>query len=203
MSKAAILTMVDEEDLGARPWPRKLKDRIWAVRSTKMAQVQSACAGAVQEYFRPPAHEDANTAETRPSTIASQQATKEPPVQRRTTTISPPNNDQQPPAPSYASLFSLSSAPRCPKGSHVCDAANLGWLLLVFNELQLLNRALFPQQQQSLPPPLHPVGLYPNSSTHHAPSRRAHQPTWMPVPFATPRQHYEQPSMIFTIVFRA
>lgn len=160
MSKTAILTVVDEEDLGVRSWPRKLKERIWAMRNAKMAQVQNACAGAVQEYLRPPAHDDAHTAETRPSTIASQQAAAKPPIQRRTTTISPSNNDQQPVAPSYESLFSPSSTPRCPKGSHACDAANLGWLLLVFNDLQLLNPPLFPQQQQqqrqSPPPPSTP-----------------------------------------------
>lgn len=38
----------------------------------------------------------------------------------------------------HAPLFSLTSTPRCPKASHACDAANLGWLLLVLNELRLL-----------------------------------------------------------------
>lgn len=32
----------------------------------------------------------------------------------------------------------LTAVPRCPKGSHHCDATNLGWLMLVYNELQVL-----------------------------------------------------------------
>ncbi len=43
----------------------------------------------------------------------------------------------------------LTSVARCPKGSHVCDATNLGWMMLVFNELQLLpdivGRTNFPE----------------------------------------------------------
>lgn len=42
----------------------------------------------------------------------------------------------------------LTTMPRCPKGSHQCDATNLGWLMLVYNELRLLpslmNGADFP-----------------------------------------------------------
>ena len=32
----------------------------------------------------------------------------------------------------------LSTVPRCPRGSHLCDATNLGWLMLVYNELRVL-----------------------------------------------------------------
>lgn len=32
----------------------------------------------------------------------------------------------------------LTSTPKCSKGLHQCDAANLGWLMLVFNELDIL-----------------------------------------------------------------
>jgi len=32
----------------------------------------------------------------------------------------------------------LNSTPKCPKGLHQCDAANLGWLMLVYNELGIL-----------------------------------------------------------------
>ena len=32
----------------------------------------------------------------------------------------------------------LTTAPRCPRGSHQCDATNLGWLMLVYNELRIL-----------------------------------------------------------------
>lgn len=32
----------------------------------------------------------------------------------------------------------LTSTPRCPRNSHMCDATNLGWLMLVYNELRIL-----------------------------------------------------------------
>ena len=32
----------------------------------------------------------------------------------------------------------LTATPRCPRGSHLCDATNLGWLMLVYNELKVL-----------------------------------------------------------------
>jgi len=35
--------------------------------------------------------------------------------------------------------LTLTTVPRCPKGSHLCDATNLGWLMLVYNELRVLS----------------------------------------------------------------
>ncbi|KUJ09753.1 uncharacterized protein LY89DRAFT_740825 [Mollisia scopiformis] len=32
----------------------------------------------------------------------------------------------------------LTSLPRCPRSSHLCDATNLGWVMLVYNELRIL-----------------------------------------------------------------
>ncbi|POS72621.1 hypothetical protein DHEL01_v208985 [Diaporthe helianthi] len=55
MSKTAVLNLVDEQELRAKSWPKAIKDKIWAVRSAKVAQVHSTCVGAVHEYFRPPA----------------------------------------------------------------------------------------------------------------------------------------------------
>jgi hypothetical protein len=34
--------------------------------------------------------------------------------------------------------LTLTTVPRCPRGSHQCDATNLGWLMLVYNELRVL-----------------------------------------------------------------
>ena len=34
--------------------------------------------------------------------------------------------------------YALTSTPKCPRGLHQCDAANLGWLMLVMNELGIL-----------------------------------------------------------------
>lgn len=36
------------------------------------------------------------------------------------------------------SSFQFTSVPRCPRNNHLCDATNLGWLMLMYNELQLL-----------------------------------------------------------------
>ncbi|ORY60706.1 uncharacterized protein BCR38DRAFT_487771 [Pseudomassariella vexata] len=44
------------------------------------------------------------------------------------------------------------AAPRCPKGSHFCDAASLGWLMMVFAELQLLPHIMHSVATSHLPP---------------------------------------------------
>ncbi|KAF6802868.1 hypothetical protein CSOJ01_11292 [Colletotrichum sojae] len=58
--------------------------------------------------------------------------------------------------PGEAGEMTLRRTPRCPRGDHICDATNLGWLMLLFAELQLLPAVMnFPsthaQQQQQLP----------------------------------------------------
>lgn len=143
MSKTAVLNIVDEQDLRAKPWPKAIKDKIWAVRSAKLAQAYSTCASAVQEYFRPPARQPRASNDTG--------AGEGPPML-------PASYPTRTPLPSYISLMSLTSAPRCPRGDHWCDATSLGWLLLVLNELQLawtvVNPSALPhaQSQQSQPP---------------------------------------------------
>lgn len=57
------------------------------------------------------------------------------------THLSFPRGSQTPTASGdtgLATTLALTSTPRCPRGSHACDAAGLGWLLLVLNELHLL-----------------------------------------------------------------
>ncbi|KAG8167793.1 hypothetical protein KVR01_003482 [Diaporthe batatas] len=153
MSKTAVLNIVDEQELRAKPWPKAVKDKIWAVRTAKLDQVFSTCVSTVQEYFRPPA---------RPSNDAG--AGAGPPRGRDPHAgppVLPPSCPAQPPLPTYISLMSLTSAPRCPRGDHWCDATSLGWLLLVLNELQLawtvvnpsvLSYAQSQQSQQSQTP---------------------------------------------------
>lgn len=43
--------------------------------------------------------------------------------------------------------------PRCVKGSHACDAASLGWLLMLFNELHVLPQISHPAVVLHRPPP--------------------------------------------------
>ncbi|KAK0105815.1 hypothetical protein ONS95_004331 [Cadophora gregata] len=45
----------------------------------------------------------------------------------------------------------LTSQPRCPRNSHMCDATNLGWLMLVYNELQILPSIMKDVGFQDLP----------------------------------------------------
>ncbi|KAH8803250.1 hypothetical protein F5884DRAFT_502023 [Xylogone sp. PMI_703] len=40
--------------------------------------------------------------------------------------------------------LTLTKVPRCPRGSSVCDATNLGWLILLYNELRLLPNIMMP-----------------------------------------------------------
>jgi len=44
--------------------------------------------------------------------------------------------------PTLAGSLQMTTTPRCPRGSHLCDATNLGWLMLVFNELRVLPTVL-------------------------------------------------------------
>ncbi|KAI3398092.1 hypothetical protein diail_9845 [Diaporthe ilicicola] len=142
MSKTSVLNIVDEDELRSKPWPQAMKDRIWAVRNAKIAQVYSVCAGAVQEYFRPPGRasggDDDGAGEDNegPPSAPGASPRDDPPGAsslRRASSILP-----GPAPPSYVPLFSLTSTPRCPRGDHWCDATSLGWLLLVLNELQLV-----------------------------------------------------------------
>lgn len=120
MSKTAIMNLVDEKELNLKRWPQKIKDKIWAVRCAKVAQVNHCCINTVQEYIRP----------TFPRT---------------------PEVETPPPQDPRGSFFApvvpatpLTSIPRCPKGSHWCDATNLGWLMLVYNEMDLLLHIMRP-----------------------------------------------------------
>ncbi|KAL2062261.1 hypothetical protein VTL71DRAFT_6527 [Oculimacula yallundae] len=45
----------------------------------------------------------------------------------------------------------MTSQTRCPKGSHVCDATNLGWIMLVYNELRILPTILKDAGSLNLP----------------------------------------------------
>lgn len=162
VTKTAILNLVDENELEGKDWPRGIKERIWAVRCAKMAQVYGTCARAVEEYLRPPRH------------AAAPEVTEPDAMEGVTTGSQSPTPVGSPPRPmsGYAasttpSIFShgttstssavaslnstlssprlFTTTPRCPKGSHWCDATNLGWLMLVYNELQILSTFLDPQ----------------------------------------------------------
>lgn len=122
MSKSAVLNLVDEKDLQSKPWPQKIKNKIWAVRTTKMAQLHACCTATIQEYLRPPT--------TEPTVVAE---IEEPPP-----TIWGSLGATAPPVPTLA----LSNATRCPKGSHWCDATNLGWLMMTFNNMNILGQTL-------------------------------------------------------------
>jgi hypothetical protein len=51
--------------------------------------------------------------------------------------------------------LAITTVPRCPRGSHLCDATNLGWLMLVYNEMRILpsimNRTSFTDLPESPP----------------------------------------------------
>lgn len=160
MSKTAILNIVDEEELRAKPWPHAMKEKIWAVRNAKMAQVYTACVGAVQEYFRPTGQasgDDGAGANNRGQRVGAGFSPFDDPP-RTSSLLRTSSYLPNPSLPSYVSLFSLTSTPRCPKGDHWCDATSLGWLLLILNELQLIwtiiNPSVLPdaQGQHSQPP---------------------------------------------------
>ncbi|KAF4945840.1 hypothetical protein FGADI_11636 [Fusarium gaditjirri] len=127
MSKTTILNLVDEKELLAKPWPQKIKDKIWAVRCAKMAQIHECCVSTIREYMREPTH---NTLEGSEELSLDTRASF--------------SSDSLPPT-------MLTSTPRCPKGSHWCDATNLGWLMLLYNEMNLLPHIMAPDVLSHLP----------------------------------------------------
>ncbi|KAK7914509.1 hypothetical protein PG985_012212 [Apiospora marii] len=127
MSKTAILNVVDEDDLQAKPWPQKMKDRIWAVRRAKMDQVFTCCSSALQEYLRGP---------TTPSGTGDGS-----------------DDGGYDKIPAMGVGVVPSSKPRCPKGNQWCDAMNLGWLMLVFAQQQILPHIMQSPAVAHLPPP--------------------------------------------------
>ncbi|CAH0018619.1 unnamed protein product [Clonostachys rhizophaga] len=124
MSKSAILNLVDEADLQSKPWPQRIREKIWAVRSAKIAQVHACCTSTIQEYIRQPSRNPVDDVH---------------PI-----TPSDLRNNQYQTTQEKKPLSTLSSTPRCPKGSHWCDASNLGWLMLVYNEMNILPQILRP-----------------------------------------------------------
>ncbi|KAK8000132.1 hypothetical protein PG990_012732 [Apiospora arundinis] len=120
MSKTAILNVVDENDLKTKPWPQKMKDRIWAVRTAKMGQILACCSSALQEYLQGPGHSGGGK-ESQSLTINKGM-------------VSP-------------------SKPRCPKGNPCCDATNLGWLMIIFAQQQILPHIMQSPAVAHLPVP--------------------------------------------------
>ncbi|QYT00351.1 hypothetical protein H0G86_007437 [Trichoderma simmonsii] len=129
MSKSAILNLADEKDLHSKPWPKKIRDKIWAVRCAKVDQLYASCANTIQEYIRPP-EQDSSTEKKQHISLSDLDSHLASPIQ-----------------PAMA----LTSTPRCPKGNHWCDASNLGWLMLVYNELGLLSTIVQPSIMSHVP----------------------------------------------------
>ncbi|KAG5963454.1 hypothetical protein E4U56_002743 [Claviceps arundinis] len=170
MSKRMILSLVDEKDLQTRPWPQKIRDKIWAVRCAKLDQIYACCTGTILEYLPRPTQ----------ANISAESENQ------------PPSNAAMSTSPTVSLTTPLLTLPpRCPRGSHGCDAANLGWLLLNFNEMHLLPHIL----QPSLLYHTHASPRLPPRSLAHTIdiSRR------MPSPVVSPMHHSDicDPSLAF------
>lgn len=195
VTKTAILNLVDERELATKGWPKGIKERIWAVRCAKMAQVHQTCARALEEYLRPPSSPSpSKTGCVSPDATEGRASIAQTP----TPVGSPPR------PPSSYTIFSqpttstlnltppsvFPTPPRCPRGSHSCDATNLGWLLLLYNSLHLLPSSPFltpssPVSVPSTPLPSSP----PRSLAQLVESLRA-----IPSPPPTPHQYADHRS---------
>ncbi|KAL2876138.1 hypothetical protein SGCOL_008679 [Colletotrichum sp. CLE4] len=151
MSKTVILNLVDEEELEGMEWPRRIKDKVWGVRGAKMAQVEECCVSTIREYLRPGCRGD--------GVVPSHQVGDRVPGSTSSSEVSSATTT----ATNVVPALMFTSTPRCPKGSHGCDATNLGWLMLIYGELELLPTIMNPsvlgrlagggsQQQQHSPP---------------------------------------------------
>lgn len=129
MSKSAILNLADEKDLHSKPWPKKIKDKVWAVRCAKVDQLYASCRSTIQEYIRPPARDE------------SSETNRHIPLSELDSHLASPVQPS----------MTLTSTPRCPKGNHWCDASNLGWMMLVYNELGLLPTIVQPSLMSHAP----------------------------------------------------
>jgi hypothetical protein len=79
MSKSAILNATDEAEIDSKIiWPQTIRERIKAIRATKIAQIQTCCTNAVGEYFRPP-----QDSTDRPTSVGSLALTMVPRCPRR------------------------------------------------------------------------------------------------------------------------
>lgn len=140
-SKSAILNLLDEKDLNRKPWPQKIKDKVWAVRNAKVAQLYNCCTAMLQEYLPQPACEPTIEPDLTSPTAGARTGI---------------NAAAMPPKTSMPMV----STPRCPKGSHWCDAANLGWLMLVFNNMGIMDSVLKSSTLNTIPdPPFQPKSL--------------------------------------------
>lgn len=147
---ASISPVVEQPVVGAESWSWKLSQKVPVFTA---AEVTTSSIKRDTWSWRP-----------------SSSAVKLPPVGSPSRPISRPIIQPLPPPPPpskthirdtsssqsrgvsgiFPELFTFSSTPRCPKGSHWCDATNLGWLLLAYNELRLFSAILGPSALNGL-----------------------------------------------------
>ncbi|KAK2770970.1 hypothetical protein CKAH01_14542 [Colletotrichum kahawae] len=118
MSKTAVLNLRSEEEMRAKRWPERVKERVWGVREVKMGQVEGVCREALREYLRGPGEGGGGGGEESGGLKGGVDGDEE-----RDSAV-------------------LKGRTRCPRGSQACDAMNLGWLMLVFGELGLLGTVM-------------------------------------------------------------
>ncbi|KAI9649391.1 hypothetical protein NHQ30_001966 [Ciborinia camelliae] len=68
--------------------------------------------------------------------------------------------------PVHVGSLELSTV-RCPRGSHICDATNLGWLMLVYNELGVSPLSPIPSPNRSLKELIDSLRLMPSPPQTH------------------------------------
>jgi hypothetical protein len=116
-SKRIILQLRGDQDvMEDQMLPKHVRERLRQVRAAILARILDCCKKTVRQYLPPPPFE-----------------------------LNRPDGADWSSSSRWVANFSLESKLRCPKMNRQCDANNLGWLMLVLNELGILGNVMDPK----------------------------------------------------------
>ncbi|KAI9763867.1 MAG: hypothetical protein M1840_009051 [Geoglossum simile] len=117
-SKRVILQLRGDPDvMEDHMLPKHVRERLRQVRAAILARILDCCKKTVRQYLPPPPPFEPNR---------------------------PDGTDSNASSSRWVANSSLESKLRCPRINRQCDANNLGWLMLILNELGILGNVMDP-----------------------------------------------------------